>query len=404
MATTNMALTLPTPTITAGPDWAEALNTALTTIDSHDHSTGKGAKVTPSGLNINADLSIGTTNNLTLVRSMRLVSQGSVLALPTDLGCISNIGGNLYWNNNSGTAVQLTSGGSPVAASDGIARAFETVAISSNTTINPSDTGSFYEIDCGTSVTLTLPSAAAVTAGRYYEFKDVTNEAGSNNITIARNGSDTINGAGSDITVDYNGGGGRLISDGVSDWHFSTKTDTAQIETKQIKDANVTTAKIADSNVTTSKIADGAVTQAKRAALGQQISSSSGSYSTTSATFVDVTNLTVSITTTGRPVYLGLVWSGTGSGFIGARDTSGSVGAFANIQVLRDSTAVSYGVVGGNLNLTSGGADEFRAPLGSIWHIDVPSAGTYTYKVQIAMTGTSVTGYVSNAKLIAYEL
>ena len=39
-------------------------------------------------------------------------------------------------------------------------------------------------------------------------------------------------------------------------------------------------------------------------AVGQQVSTSCANFTTTSATFVDVTNLTVTITTTGRPVVL----------------------------------------------------------------------------------------------------
>ena len=43
--TTNMALVLPTPGERLGPTWASDLNTALTTIDSHNHSPGKGSQI-----------------------------------------------------------------------------------------------------------------------------------------------------------------------------------------------------------------------------------------------------------------------------------------------------------------------------------------------------------------------
>ena len=45
MATTYMNLTLPTVGTTVGPTWASLLNTAITSIDSHDHSSGKGATI-----------------------------------------------------------------------------------------------------------------------------------------------------------------------------------------------------------------------------------------------------------------------------------------------------------------------------------------------------------------------
>lgn len=45
MATPDMGLDLPVPGVTTGPTWANKLNAALTTVDSHDHSSGKGAPV-----------------------------------------------------------------------------------------------------------------------------------------------------------------------------------------------------------------------------------------------------------------------------------------------------------------------------------------------------------------------
>lgn len=54
--TPDMKLSKPTEGVTPGPDWATELNSSLDLIDAHDHSTDKGVKVTPSGLNINGDL------------------------------------------------------------------------------------------------------------------------------------------------------------------------------------------------------------------------------------------------------------------------------------------------------------------------------------------------------------
>ena len=54
--TTYMSLTLPTPGERLGPTWASDLNTALTSIDSHDH-VSVGRKLGAAALNIDADLS-----------------------------------------------------------------------------------------------------------------------------------------------------------------------------------------------------------------------------------------------------------------------------------------------------------------------------------------------------------
>jgi hypothetical protein len=45
MATANMNLSLPTVSVTIGPTWATQLNTALETVDVHDHTSGKGVQV-----------------------------------------------------------------------------------------------------------------------------------------------------------------------------------------------------------------------------------------------------------------------------------------------------------------------------------------------------------------------
>lgn len=110
MATTPyMGLILPVVSTTIGPDWATYLNTALTSVDSHNHAPGKGLQVTVAGININADLSFASFNATTL-RSIRLNTQTAVLALATDVGCIYQVNGDLYYNNGAGTSIKITSG------------------------------------------------------------------------------------------------------------------------------------------------------------------------------------------------------------------------------------------------------------------------------------------------------
>lgn len=110
MATTpNMNLDLPVVNTTPGPTWASSVNDAFDVIDSHDHSSGNGVKVTPTGLNINADLPFAG-NNATQLRSVRFTDQGTVQTESTDLGCLQLVGGDLWWVNGNGTGVQITSG------------------------------------------------------------------------------------------------------------------------------------------------------------------------------------------------------------------------------------------------------------------------------------------------------
>jgi hypothetical protein len=391
--TPNMDLDLPSVSVTEGPEWATLLNAAFSLIDSHDHSDGKGVKITQLGLNITGDLDINE-NYLTDVGSMRLVSQGATLVTPQDLRALYSVSGDLYYNNGSGTPIQITSGGSVTAASDGIARAFERMSVNSNTVISAAGTTSYYDVDTTSGVTFTLPSAAGVAAGRFYEFKDTTGSAAANNIVINRAGADTIDGATS-VTIDTNYGGRRLISDGTSKWAVS-----------HVLPNKVQTNDIQNSAITTAKINDLAVTQAKRAALGQQISASSGAFSTASTSLVDVTNLSVTITTTGRPVFVGLISDGNGANASRLRITTTSstnTGPTAEYAIIRDSTEITR-VELSSLQASSASTKAIGCPVGALFVIDVPSAATYTYKVQCSALAGGGNCTLQYAKLIAYEL
>lgn len=378
--TPNMNLILPTVSVTSGPEWADLLNSALTTVDAHDHTSGKGIRITPSGLNINTDLPVGG-NNITGARSIRLSPNMSALALPTDLGCVNNVNGDLYWNNGSGAPVQITSGGSVIAASDGISRSFETVTMSSNTTIQPSDAFSFIGVDTSSSVTITLPAASGVSVGRFYEIKDISGLANTNNITIEASG-DLIDGSSDDVSLNLAFQSARLTSNG-SGW----STNLAP------------------------KMANGVVTRPMLAPVGQQISSACDFYTTTSTSIADITNLSVTITTTGRPVYLGIIHSGAnGNGHISAIFNPGSLvsSAYVGFAVFfyRDSTQLSraYSANEAVFSTTEVDALSISLPPGSFWHIDTPSAGTYTFKVRAKLESNNSTISIANVKLIAYEL
>lgn len=109
MSTTpNMSLIVP-DVGTSGPTYATEINTAFDVVDAHDHTPGKGVRIPPSGLNINADLPFNNNDAISL-RSTRYTSQTGVLATSDDRNCISSVNGNLYWNNANGVAVQITAG------------------------------------------------------------------------------------------------------------------------------------------------------------------------------------------------------------------------------------------------------------------------------------------------------
>jgi hypothetical protein len=114
-----MGMDLPVPTVTLGPAWATQLNSNIgSTIDSHNHTSGKGAPVPSAALDINAALSF-QNNNATNFRSVRFFNQGAPISLPTDLICLYASGGNLYYNDGLRNIIQLTVGGALNATSIG---------------------------------------------------------------------------------------------------------------------------------------------------------------------------------------------------------------------------------------------------------------------------------------------
>jgi hypothetical protein len=112
----NMGLIVPIASTGAsgtgdpGPGYASNIsNDLLSTIDAHDHSAGKGVQITPAGLNMNADLPMGS-NNVTALRAARFTSQASALNLAGDINELYFKSGDLWMVNGSGVQVQVTAG------------------------------------------------------------------------------------------------------------------------------------------------------------------------------------------------------------------------------------------------------------------------------------------------------
>lgn len=194
-----------------------------------------------------------------------------------------------------------------------------------------------------------------------------------------------------------NSGTGAL-SASVDDSTIEINSDTLRVKTAgigatQIADGSVGTPELALNAVTTQIIRDGAVTRAKLEAVGQQLSSASGSFSTSSTSYVDVTNQTVTITTTGRPVRLALIPSSGGS----ASFLSCTAVSTCAVQFIRDGTDplgdITFAVTDSSSAFPSTGFGGY----------DFPAAGSHTYKLQAKVQNPGSVA-VSNVKLLAYEL
>lgn len=95
--------------VTAGPTWATNLNTSLDAIDAHDHTSGKGVRIVPAAININAALEFNSNNALELNQ----VQFDNLSSQPTDQSrALYAYGGELYYRDSSGNQVQMTQSGS----------------------------------------------------------------------------------------------------------------------------------------------------------------------------------------------------------------------------------------------------------------------------------------------------
>ena len=105
-AGTNItSLAKPAVGVTVGPTWATDLNTSIDAVDDHDHSTNKGIRITPAAINVNADVEFND-NSATELKNLIF----STVTAATTSYSVYQSGGNLYWRNGAGTAVQITTG------------------------------------------------------------------------------------------------------------------------------------------------------------------------------------------------------------------------------------------------------------------------------------------------------
>lgn len=134
-------------------------------------------------------------------------------------------------------------------------------------------------------------------------------------------------------------------------------------------------------------------------------SSSSGNYSTTSSTNVDVTNLSVSLTvgSDDSDVEIGLIGDNSnGLSYIGAQNNSVDNDVRFTITLLRDSVEIDEQ----ELRLQYQGNDigVLRIPASSYRFLEVPTAGTYTYKIQVKRVSANTLVTMEYVKLYAREI
>lgn len=379
----NMSLPIPVVGVDPGPTWADDINSCLTIVDSHDHSAGSGVVITPSGININADLSMNNSN-LTAARTVRFTSQNTAPAQPTDLGCLSVVDVDLYFNDVSGNVVRITQSGGVAGSPGSIANltspASATYVAADATFVWESDVATPASMDGGSVILRNiLPNSKGLTL-------NPPAAMGSNySLTLP-----SLPGQTNLMSLDTGGNMGASIN---------VDNSTIEISSSiiQVKDGGITQAKLASISSGTTALA-GQLAQ----------SNSSGNFSSTSGSNVSITNLSVTITTLGRPVMVWCEADGSGSNAkMGVTQDGVNPQISASFSIFRDAVLLTKSLFETN-GWTSGHASSVSpdtvVPPSCLRSTDVVAAGTYVYSVKVACNATNSRAVCAFARLYAKEM
>lgn len=379
----------PTVGVTSGPQYALTLNNNLDLIDSHDHSTGSGAQINLANLAVNADFSMA--NNAILDLSKVQLIDASALSITTNRSIYAK-GNDLWFYNGSGTDIQITNSSGLAGVQGNIAglTAPASASFSGNTftfqatatTPGNLEGGDLLLHNSGSltyKLTLKAPSLVANVI-ETLPLPPVTNPAF---VTM-----DTL-GNMSTTTSTVQG----ITTGMIGDSQVTTaKLNDSAVTTNKISDYHVTTNKLTNLAVTTDKINDHAITSIKLAAANWAKSGSCGIFAV-NVVSTDILNLSVTITTSGRPVLIFLApATSTDTPHIEYLNGRG------DITILRNSTQLAKY----ELPFSSTDKTNLVYPI-----IDTPAAGTYTYKVQghnISNMPFFYPWYIYNTCIFAMEI
>lgn len=379
--TTNMDLVIPVVSSEPGPQYATEINTALEQIDAHDHSTGKGVPVTPSGLSITSDLSM-LNNNLTNTQSVRFTSLGATLGGASDLRCTYSVGADLYYNDGNGNQIRITQSGgvagSPGSITNLTSPAAVTYVAASTKFVFQSAANTAASLDARN---LILRNSAASSYG--LTLSPPSGMAADTTITLPNIPSATafmlIANTGAIATpVDYNGG--------IQGFNIASRTVAAS----NIVGSSITFAEIANRTITGSNIATNTVAKANLTDLSVPFAQQASAVITagTSAFFV-------SLATSGRPVMLMLTT--TEQGYMQAVSSGAT---FFDVEILASGIGITGGARLRNQSYFTGINSSFTAFGNMVSTIAFSSAGTNEYRVLFRNSDVKC----NNMIFYAYEL
>jgi hypothetical protein len=381
--TPNMNLIVPTVGANGdpGPDYGNNQNQDLFILDGHTHAPGSGVQITPAGLNINSNLSF-QNNSPYNVYSVIFSSPASTSSLTRIYTNTQSGGGliDLFYNDGAGNVIALTKAGAVNATIASIPG--ESYSGGTFTWVQGNGSTTPANFDIG-SITI-RPNTAGTTNGVVLGPPSGISSLYNVQLPFVPGSATSI------MQLDTSGNmSASLVVDN------STLEISSQI--LQIKPQGVTQGLLAPRTVS-----------ATGPLGGIALSSSCGTFSTSSTSVVNVTNLSVTLVTSGRPVFVGLINDGNGTNpdFVQIASTSGILNGESSVLFLNGSTVISKSNLQ-DVGASNAGTLSNGIPASAFSMIDLTvngSPGTYTYKVQAIVAAANQSISIQYATLIAYEL
>ena len=388
MASPNMGLTIPVPTTTPGPQYAQEIQQNFNLIDSHNHTSGQGSPIPLNALTIAQNLNMNAYS-VTNLKSTALVNQVSA---PSENGSVYMSGDNLYWKDGTGAYnVQITNGNSLAGAA-----------------------GTISGLPFGTA------SAAYLSGSGTFRFQSATNvgaDVDCRAVTLRNNVVSSFGmqvlppslAANLQLTLPLVPASTKIVamdSAGAMAANIDADNTTIEIVTNNLQ--------VKDDGITTAKILDGAVTNAKLAANNNVSSSTFGSGGVYTATVTGfpqlVTGSSTIITRSGRAIMILVVPEvyGTTSFTTSSVElslTSSGTNVSCALQLLRGATTIYSNLLETQFPTAGAFVKQF-SPGAVVSFVDTGVIGTtgpvtYTLYVEPFLT-TQIT--FTNYRMLAIEL
>ncbi len=335
----NMSLPVPVVGSESGPQYATDINNCMAIIDQHSHVSGSGVPITPSAMNINSALTIND-NILYDIGTLTLTAQSST---PANYSIYAS-GSDLYFVDGAGNNIRITQSGSVAGAA-------------------------------GTITGLPSGTASASYAAGTFTFQRAT-------LTPAN-----VDGASFILRNNVASSYGLTLAPPSLGSNYSLVLPTIPAQT------NVMTLDSSGNmgTQTYNQVYAGR-TMATGASVGIggfAVSNSSGSFATSSPTNVPITNFSITLITSGRPIRIAFA-SDNGGGQAAIYCTAGGT-ALIDIVDQNNNVWISQILTATTASSSVSG------------YVLTAPAGTYTFTGYASTTSGGAIG-INNTVLTAYEL